>query len=404
MIKSTPNNWPTIQLRDCGKWYSGGTPNTSIAEYWNGNIPWITASSLKNFYITDSERRVTQVGLQNGTRKVPLNTILFVVRGMSLNTEFRVGIACREVAFGQDCKAVIAKEGIEPLFLGYMLKSRESEILDLVDQASHGTGRLQTSLLESINIPLPPLAEQRKIAAILGTWDRAIAAADQLVVALRVRKRALMQRLLTGESRFPGFESAWEEIELRECLTPISRTESVQRGRQYNLIGVRWYLEGAHIHDTVSGDNVITQQLSQIYEGDVLYNKMWVTKGAFAIAKTEHHSTYGTNEYPQFRPKSNLDTKFIEYAFHNARFLHDAKALCRGTTGRARLNPEDFLTLRIQLPVKDEQVKIATVLNTCDEEITQHERYLELIRQQKRGLMQRLLTGEVRVELPGSLG
>lgn len=274
---------------------------------------------------------------------------------------------------------------------------QHKDITHILSRQGAGRYKLNKATLEKLPILLPPLAEQRKIAAILSTWDAAIAAAERLVAALRARKRALMQRLLTGEVRFPGFEGEWERIELRECLTPISRTEIVQRGRQYNLIGVRWYLEGAHIHDSVSGDNILTHQLSQIHEGDVLYNKMWVTKAAFAVAKKEHHGSYGTNEYPQFRAQSNLDIRFIEYAFHNPRFLHDAQSLCRGTTGRARLNPDDFLTLQIFLPSKAEQGKIAAALSSCDEEISRQEQQLALLRQQKRGLMQRLLTGELRV-------
>src|SRR4051812_8111083 len=101
-----PFGWTTTTLGECAIWYSGGTPSTSVPEYWGGDIPWITASSLHDFYVRDSERKITKLGLQNGTRLMPQDTIIFVVRGMSLKSEFRVGIARRPVAFGQDCKAI----------------------------------------------------------------------------------------------------------------------------------------------------------------------------------------------------------------------------------------------------------------------------------------------------------
>ena len=165
------DDWEVLTLGDCADWYSGGTPKTSIPEYWNGDIPWITASSLHDFYIRDSERRVTPLGLENGTRLMPKDTILFVVRGMSLKTEFRVGISRCPVAFGQDCKALIPKEGIAPLFLANVLRGRAEEILGLVDEASHGTGRLATDVLQHFKVWLPPLDEQKEITALLAALD-----------------------------------------------------------------------------------------------------------------------------------------------------------------------------------------------------------------------------------------
>lgn len=153
-----------MPLQHCGQWFSGGTPSTGEAKYWGGNIPWITASSLHDFQIKTSERMITELGLLNGSRLVPKGSILFVVRGMSLKTEFRVGIAQNAVAFGQACKAIIPDKKLDPLFLAYAIRSRKEEILGLVDEAGHGTGRLQTDLLESLEIPFPLLIEQRKIA------------------------------------------------------------------------------------------------------------------------------------------------------------------------------------------------------------------------------------------------
>ncbi len=186
-------NWLVTTLKDCADWYSGGTPSTSVAEYWNGDIPWITASSLHNFYIRDSERRVTSLGLANGTRLMPKNTILFVVRGMSLKTEFRIGITRRPMAFGQDCKALIAKDGIDPLFLANVLRAKAEEILGLTDEASHGTGRLATDAIQSVEVLLPPIAEQKAIAQILSALDDKIELNRQMNHTLESIARALFK-------------------------------------------------------------------------------------------------------------------------------------------------------------------------------------------------------------------
>ena len=187
------DSWTVTTLKECARWYSGGTPNTSIAEYWNGDIPWITASSLHDFYIKNSERRVTPLGIANGTRLIPKDTILFIVRGMSLKTEFRVGITRRPMAFGQDCKALVAKDGVDPLFLANVLRAKSEEILGFVDEASHGTGRLATDALEKLEILFPPLAEQKAIAHILGTLDDKIELNQQMNQTLEAIARALFK-------------------------------------------------------------------------------------------------------------------------------------------------------------------------------------------------------------------
>src|SRR5262245_46972063 len=110
------SDWPTRPLRECARWYSGGTPNRAIGSYWNGSIPWISAKSLIHFFVADSEEQVTEEGARNGTRLVPKDTILFVVRGMSLKTEFRMGITTRPVTFNQDLKALVALDDMHPQF------------------------------------------------------------------------------------------------------------------------------------------------------------------------------------------------------------------------------------------------------------------------------------------------
>jgi type I restriction enzyme, S subunit len=124
---------------------------------------------------------------------MPVNSIIFVVRGMSLKTEFRVGITKRPVAFGQDCKAILAKEGIDPLFLANVLRAKANDILGMVDEAGHGTGRLQTDTLKALETPLPPLSEQRAIASILGALDDKIGLNRRMNATLEDMARAIFQ-------------------------------------------------------------------------------------------------------------------------------------------------------------------------------------------------------------------
>jgi type I restriction enzyme S subunit len=190
-----------VSLREAGKWLSGGTPSTSNPLYWNGNTPWISASSLKSFYVADSERRVTDLGVSNGTRIVPRGTVLFVVRGMSLEKEFRVGVAQREVAFGQDSKAILPDPQIGSSTLGVALSAMRNDILVLVDEAGHGTGRLSTDRLERLRVPLPPKMRALEVEAMLSSLIASGAGAVSENHSLRALSDALLPKLLSGKLR-----------------------------------------------------------------------------------------------------------------------------------------------------------------------------------------------------------
>lgn len=201
-------SWPMRPLGACGTWLSGGTPSTARPEFWSGDIPWITASSLTNFYLCHSRRRVTEEGLRNGTRLVPAGTTIFVVRGMSLRSEFRVGIATRPVAFGQDCKAVVPSDDLDPVYFAFAVRGKTSEVLRLVDRAGHGTGRLQTEAIKGVSIPLPPLVVQKEIAGALAAADRKVAAELQRREGLDQLFKTLLHELMTGRIRLTD----WSEV------------------------------------------------------------------------------------------------------------------------------------------------------------------------------------------------
>jgi type I restriction enzyme S subunit len=201
-----------VPLANCGQWMSGGTPNTSDDSYWGGAIPWISASSLKTPWVDDSERRVTVLGVQNGTRLVPSDTIIFVVRGMSLTTEFRIGLTQREVAFGQDCKALRPAAGIDPAVLFVAIKSRTPEILGLVDHAGHGTGRLATDLLSKVTLGLPEVEFAANAAAEMRPLIAMGAARHAENRTLRELRDTLLPKLMSGQIRVRDAEKVAEEV------------------------------------------------------------------------------------------------------------------------------------------------------------------------------------------------
>ncbi|MFD7338221.1 restriction endonuclease subunit S [Streptomyces violascens] len=193
--------WREVALADTAMWKSGGTPKTSEPSYWDGDIPWISAASLKSPWLHDSERKVTQLGAENGTRLVPPDTIVFVVRGMSLTSEFRVGLTQREVAFGQDCKALVPHPGIDPVVLLLALRTRTREILGLVDTAGHGTGRLGTDRIQKLRVKIPGGENGAAFTELVRSLAQRASAVQRENRSLASLRDTLLPQLITGKIR-----------------------------------------------------------------------------------------------------------------------------------------------------------------------------------------------------------
>lgn len=206
-----PESWRSLPMGQSARWLSGGTPSTTESSYWDGDMPWISALSLKSPWIDDSERKVTRLGVEHGTRVVPRGTIIFVVRGSSLDTEFRIGLTQREVAFGQDCKALIAADGIDSVVLFLAIRSHSSEILNLVDHAGHGAGRLATDLITNVHVRLPDLSLEAEICRQMQYLVYLGARCQSENRTLREIRDSLLPKLMSGEIRVRDAERIVED-------------------------------------------------------------------------------------------------------------------------------------------------------------------------------------------------
>lgn len=222
----TANTWPLRPLARCAQFRSGGTPSKSKSEFWEGDIPWVSSGEMTEPRIYDTSLRITPEAAEAGSRLVPANTVLVVVRGMSLAKEFRVAITRREVAFNQDLKALLCEPDVIPEFLFYALLSRRDHIRDLATEASHGTKKLETDVLGSVNIAVPPPAVQRSVVSILSAYDDLIENNRRRMTLLEDSARLLYLEWFV-HLRYPGYEhtsiangvpQGWERLPLEDAL------------------------------------------------------------------------------------------------------------------------------------------------------------------------------------------
>lgn len=159
-----------VPLGKLAEFKSGGTPRKSNKDYWSGDLPWVSAKDLKSPEVVDSIDHLSPTGFA-AAKIAPDGSLLILVCGMTLHKDVPVCLAGRDVAFNQDIKALIVSEKISSKYLLYFLHSRKNRLLELVDSAGHGTGRLNTDSLKAFPVLVPPISEQVAIADLLSTWD-----------------------------------------------------------------------------------------------------------------------------------------------------------------------------------------------------------------------------------------
>ncbi|MEO6213187.1 MAG: restriction endonuclease subunit S [Vicinamibacterales bacterium] len=194
-----PERWQRRPLVSCVIFRSGGTPSKNRAEYWDGDIPWVSSGEMSETRLYDTPLHVSPEGADAGSRLVTRDTVLVVVRGMSLAKEFRLAMVAREMAFNQDLKALECRDGIDSLFLFHSLLDRRDGIRDLATEASHGTKKLDTAVLERLPIVV---AEPRLQRLFRDTVASSLAQRDNLYhqnARLRAARDLLLPRLMSGE-------------------------------------------------------------------------------------------------------------------------------------------------------------------------------------------------------------
>jgi type I restriction enzyme S subunit len=435
-VSEYPPDWDVIELGEIGTWLSGGTPSTSYPAYWDGEIPWISAASLKAFEIRESERSVSALGVRSGTRQVPSGTVLFVVRGMSLKSEFRVGITTREVTFGQDCKAILAPAGVNPRFLAYSLKVKDSQILAMVDEAGHGTGRLPSRQLEKLQIGLPGESEQRRVVDILDSLGEAIRSTELLVAKLERGRLSMLRDLLTrgigedGALRNPARDAhmftmtdlgilpdAWELLPLEALLADVTsamrsgpfgsgllKSELVENG--IPVLGI----DNVHVERFVSEYSrfVTPQKYAELMRYAVRPRDVMVTimgtvgrccvvpSGIGKALSSKHVWTLTIDQTRYIPELVCLQVNYSEW------MLSHLKRDAQGGIMSA-IRSDTLKSALVPVPPLHEQEKIWGVLQAVQEGVDAERAKLRKMRELERGLADSLLAGRVRVDTPNCI-
>ena len=269
--------------------------------------------------------------------------------------------------------------------LPYYLKSQTNtkEYTNWVSITSQRSGQPGINAAEycSYKFALPSLAEQKRICNLLSLWDTAIAKQTQLIEKLTLRKKGLMQQLLTGKKRLKGFEWDWKEVKLGE-ICPMERGEMLTSDNylQGNIPVIAGGKEPAGFHSYANRQkNTITISCSGASAGFVAFHDT-------PIFATDCFTISESNAYN------------IWFIYHVLTDLQEKIYMLQTGGAQPHVHPKDVYPMKIHIPIIDEQNAIASVLVNADKEIEIQKQKLEQLQNQKRGLMQVLLTGKRRVK------
>ncbi len=355
--------------------------------YYNEHI----TSEINFMRATASDREIDKYRLQNGD--------VLITKDSETKDDIAVSAIVREEISNLLCgyHLAIIRPYINKLSGEYLNK-----IFDL-HTIRHYFGILANGVtrfgltLNSVNsslIPLPSLPEQKRIAVILTTWDEFIDQMRKLIDAKKRRKKAYMQQLLTGKKRLPGFNESWEEYRLGK-LFDERREVNCNHLPLLAITGARGVIPATEIErkDSSSEDK---SRYKRIALGDIGYNTMRMWQGVSAVPDLEG---IVSPAYTICIPKENVDVRFMGYFFKFPPTVNLFRRFSQGLVNDTlNLKFHNFVQIKVKIPYRYEQQAISKVLCIVDDEIKKLEMKLAAIEKQKRGLMQKLLTGEVRVK------
>ena len=403
-----PKDWEVKRLGEIGTFSKGSGISRDQAH--TGWLPCIRYGEIytdHNDWIRDFKSHITSE-IAAGAKLLNAGDILFAGSG---ETKEEIGKAVaylggeKNAYCGGDILVLSPHSEHSSKYLGYVLNSRPV----VVQKASRGQGdavvHIKADSLAEVSAPIPPLPEQRKIAAALSDVDEMIAASERLIEKKRKIKTGAMQRLLTGKTRLPGFKGAWVEKRLGDvCATFVSGATPCRGVKSY------W---GGHIRWITSGElnyNVIYETNEHITPKGVRETNLIVHKpGTLLIAMTgmEAEGTRGrcaivgapstTNQSClALNGTDRCDALFL-YWYYVYKGKDLALTFCQGTKQQS-YTADIVRRLPVVLPpTLAEQKAIAKVLGDMDAEIAALEAELAKTRQLKQGMMQELLTGKVRL-------
>jgi len=357
--------WPVHPLGKVAKFLGGGTPSKSRPEFWNGDIPWVSPKDMKSDIVSDSLDKITPQAVASSAAKViPVHSLLIVVRSGILARTVPTALSGRELTINQDLKAICPSRDLHPRFLAYFMRAAEREVLATVSRGAT-VHRLSTDVLKSLEIPLPPLEEQKRIVAVL---DRAFAALDRArdhAEANLADATHLYERKREVFLQTPG--SGWKQTTVGNVCQRFEYGTSAKSNPDGRVPVLRMgNLQGGEIDWTnlVYTDDEDDIERLLLKPGDVLFNR---TNSADHVGKTAIFRENRTAIFAGYLIRLHLKIQLVDSEFINVFLNSDAarkygRSIMGKSVNQANISASKLKEYPLLLPPLDEQRRIVSIL------------------------------------------
>ena len=400
--------WKAYKLSEIGTIVGGATPSTSVASYYGGDIPWLTPKDLSNFqdrYIDKGERNITQEGLDScSAQLLPANSVLFSSRAPI----GYVAIAKNPIATNQGFKSIVPNEKVDSLFLYYILRYNK----DKIEAMGSGTTFKEVSgaVMKNVVISLPPLAEQQRIAGILGAIDDKIENNRRINDNLEQQAQALFKSWFVDFEPFKDGEfvdselgmipKGWRVGKLSDIINFESgfafKSGTFCESGDYRLITIKGVQDGRLDVNGAVYINTIPSKMPDyclLTEGDII---MSLTGNVGRCCIVDRANLLLNQRVVKLSPTSRLNRMFVYAMFRRDEFKEKLIAMSQGTA-QANLSPIETAKLHVIIPDKLSFSDFSNVGEPIFNSIltkTKENIYLENLRD---SLLPRLMSGELKI-------
>lgn len=391
----------TKKLDEISEMSSGGTPSRKVAEYWNGEIPWITTAEVsKNNVIYDSAEKITVEGLKNSSAKLfEPNSILLAMYGQG-KTRGKVAILKVKATTNQACLSIRPfKDKINFKYLYFYLEKSYEKLRKMAN--SGGQDNLSMALVKELEISYPSLSEQEKIASFFEILDKKIQLQEQKINLLQEQKKGYMLKIFKQEVRFKDNDKEfpkWRNLQLGNCVSPL-------KGNSFNnkidltvpvltISAKRGFVnQKERFSEVIAGNSL--KKYTEVHKQDLSYNKgnSKTSKYGCVFVQRDYETALVPNVYKSFRANNEVEPLFLEYLFATKLIDRQLRKIITSTArmdGLLNVSDEDFYNMTIDLPILEEQKKIAHFLYKLDEKVQIEQQKLEALQKEKKGFIKKM--------------